>query len=116
VVMDEYEGEVSSDLKRHGKGVFKSAKGDVFEGDFERNHITGKGVYKYKNGDIFRGEFMNGIKNGFGVFYSAKDQSYFEGVWRDNEKSGKGVLHLVSGEKEEAFWKGDKPIGKVLKK
>lgn len=40
---------------------------------------TGKGVYKYANGDVYDGEWKDGSMNGYGV-YTSHDGGKYKGM------------------------------------
>jgi len=48
-----------------GKGVFKFANGDTYEGEFQDGKKTGRGTMKFWNKIIFEGKYnKNGTKKG----------------------------------------------------
>lgn len=71
---DSYEGEINSEGKRHGFGVYTTARyefgsdnvfsGDVYIGYFKNGIREGQGVYTSKDGSRYEGEFKNGKPNG----------------------------------------------------
>jgi hypothetical protein len=55
-----YEGEWIDGLKE-GKGVYKYANGDMYEGEFHLDRIEGKGRCIFRGGQVHAGVFQNGI-------------------------------------------------------
>ena len=47
---------------KHGKGVFKYANGDVYEGMFEKGQRSGEGTYKFKKGPTVKGYYKNDMR------------------------------------------------------
>ena len=43
-----------------GKGFWKSARGDTYEGQYFRNMKHGSGLYSWRNGKVFQGRFEHG--------------------------------------------------------
>ena len=57
---------------------------DHFEGEFEEGRTVGRGVWKYANGDSFEGSFIHyGTKQGHGI-YTFSDGTWYEAEWNDN--------------------------------
>ena len=52
------------DGKRHGRGIYTWANGDIYNGTFIENARTGNGRMAYKNGDLYDGDWLNGLKDG----------------------------------------------------
>lgn len=47
--------------------------------------MHGRGVYKSKSGSIYEGEYMDGKKHGAGVYLS-KGGNEYEGIWENDKK------------------------------
>ena len=62
-----YIGEVNSDGKAHGYGVFYWNNGNRYEGEWANGHLTGKGTYYWACGDKYEGDFVNGERTGKGT-------------------------------------------------
>jgi hypothetical protein len=43
----------------HGRGVFKFANGDMYDGDWKDNYMHGRGFFKYADGSSYEGEWKN---------------------------------------------------------
>ena len=76
-----------------GKGVYRYANGDMYDGYFldGKHHV--KGVFSYANGNRYIGGFEDGQQHGLGVFTYANG-SYFEGCFIKG-KMTTGHLHLA---------------------
>ena len=51
---------------KDGKGLYKFANGDVYDGMFKNDKINGKGLYTWANKIGYKGQFKNNMveKNG----------------------------------------------------
>ena len=52
--------------KQHGRGVYLTANGDRYEGDFRDGYFSGSGFFAFTNGDRCEGEFREDRLLGFG--------------------------------------------------
>ena len=43
----------------HGRGVFKFANGDMYDGDWKDNYMHGRGFFKYADGSSYEGEWKD---------------------------------------------------------
>ena len=77
-----------NDLK-DSKGIYKTASGNVYEGEYTNDLKEGKGFYKWANGNIYEGGYKNDLREAY------------EGEWKGGNKEGKGVLN----EKMERYMK-----------
>lgn len=66
--------------------------------------VTGFGEYLYENGDKYTGNFIDKLKDGKGVYTSAKDGSVYDGFWLQDKKHGKGKHTLKNGEYYDGEW------------
>mmetsp|Transcript_3058 Transcript_3058/g.4721 ORF Transcript_3058/g.4721 Transcript_3058/m.4721 type:complete len:636 (+) Transcript_3058:1017-2924(+) len=122
----------------HGIGVYKTKKGLVFKGKFEKGQSEsygtleypdrrkyegdlfkfvpdGKGQMWFPDGSIYLGEFSEGEIEGRGKMVFSNREAY-EGEWRDSVRYGDGVMVYLSGEVYQGEWKDDKREGNgVLK-
>ena len=48
-------------LQRHGKGKLRTATKNLYEGEFQYNHIHGYGTMTYENKDVYVGRWKNGL-------------------------------------------------------
>ena len=51
-VVKGYDGERNAAGQMHGRGVYRYASGDVYEGDWKDGKMHGRGVYRYADGSI----------------------------------------------------------------
>ena len=93
----EYEGELSEDNKKNGKGTEFYKNGiKRYEGNFINGKYTGEGIEYFENGNIkYKGTYdENGEYSGFGIEYEEnnKDQIIYEGNFLEGKYHGKGKL------------------------
>jgi hypothetical protein len=110
-VHEGYEGNYNKDGKRHGKGKYTYASGNVYEGEWKDGKKHGNGKCKYASGNVFEGEWKEDKKHGKGKLTYASGNMY-EGEWKDDVKHGKGKLTFTDGEVYYGDWKDDKKHGK----
>jgi hypothetical protein len=125
---DSYDGDLNGG--RSGHGIYTSAKGVRYEGEWRDDKRNGRGALSWPNGDRYEGEFRDGRANGHGLFKSAQGYSYdgdyrdgkwdgygvytwangghYEGEWRDNKRSGHGSLITSNGQRYDGDWSDDK--------
>jgi len=46
----------------HGRGHWKSARGDSYVGGFVANLKEGWGIYRWSNGNFYEGRFSKGVR------------------------------------------------------
>jgi len=64
--------------KMHGKGTYKFATGDVYEGGFVDGMFSGYGAYRFPDGSLYEGEWKDNLMHGAG-YYLDKFSRRFEG-------------------------------------
>ena len=102
-----YEGDFQ-DGKRHGKGKFTYASGSVYEGDWKDDNFHGKGKYTFANGNVYEGDYQDGKRHGKGKYTSA-DGTVYEGDFQDGKRNGKGIERRSDGTiVHDGDWKDDK--------
>ncbi len=84
------------DDERQGKGVFRWASGDRYEGDFVKNYRTGKGHYTWADGMDYEGDFVNNVRTGEGKVLWANGDGY-EGTFLNDDPTGKGTYFYKAG-------------------
>lgn len=121
---------------RHGKGVYISANGDKFEGQYENGIKTGAGVYNFKNGsrlegkfdqgsivvgsftfangDSYQGEFKNDEFDGVGKWTSGDGAEIYEGSFIRGLRHGKGKLTIGTKDQFEGDFFEDMMHGQGL--
>jgi hypothetical protein len=97
---------------RHGKGTFKFANGDEYEGDWTKNEQTGNGILRSKYAaaeggpeltSSYKGEFKEGLFHGKGIF-DVEDGFHYEGEFAFGFREGQGLLKVpVNDVKHEYF-------------
>ena len=77
--------------KKSGKGIYRFANGEMYEGNFENNLYNGEGKYIWGlDRRKYEGEFKNGIISGKGVFTYNDGAIY---ILKTEKKMGKGSLN-----------------------
>jgi hypothetical protein len=102
-----YEGAFRADSP-NGKGVFTSADGTVYTGDFVDGLRSGKGVTVFPDGKRYEGEFESNYWNGKGVLTWPNGDRY-EGDFLRGSQTGKGVL-ITAGIRREGDFLDGKPV------
>ena len=92
----------SSWIERATLDVFSNG---VYLGEVDSNHRRhGIGVYVFNNGGIYLGEWSQGERDGRGFYYSGGQ--VFWGEWSAGEKDGRGHIWQVNYESEGIYAKG----------
>jgi len=58
---------------------------------------AGAGVYHFANGDEYHGQFYRGVRHGEGVYIGRKHRVHYDGEWRQDRRSGHGILTIENG-------------------
>ena len=87
-------------------GIWNSANGNKYVGEFKNGKYHGQGTFIYVSGDKYVGEFKNGKRNGQGIYTSVDGHEYV-GELRDNKQHGRGTLTFGPKSK----WAGDIYVG-----
>ena len=82
--------------KPHGKGVFRTANGDVYEGEFLDGEKSGVGVLTYSDGSRYSGDFKKDRRHGKGSYIFTNGDLY-EGNWYMDKAHGWGLYRYVGG-------------------
>jgi len=93
----EYEGEYNTAGEPEGRGIFRFASGNVYEGEWKAGEQEGRGIFRFDDGDVYEGEFKAGEYEGRGVYRSA-DGDVYEGEFKAGEFEGRGVMRYASGD------------------
>jgi hypothetical protein len=104
-----YSGKFTNDHP-HGKGSLIFSDSSLFKGKFQKGQIQGKGSLKTQK-SFFQGLFKDGQKSGFGT-QTFLDGSKFEGHYSQNTISGTGKFIYADG----SVYKGDFFEGKICGK
>lgn len=78
-----YTGPTDEDGIPNGIGVADFTDGRLYIGPFYHGRIQGDAFFRYDNGDTFEGDFTNESKFGKGKYTIWKDESYFEGTFKN---------------------------------
>ena len=70
---------------RHGRGVYRYADGDVYEGDYKDNEMHGRGVYRYTSGAVYEGDWKDDKRHGQGVHRYADGSISHDGQWEADQ-------------------------------
>ena len=68
---------------KHGKGKFKWASGNTYEGDYEHDERHGVGNMKWTDGSEYRGDWVQGVQHGRGSM-SFADGTLKSGLFENN--------------------------------
>ncbi|CAI8024613.1 Radial spoke head 10 homolog B [Geodia barretti] len=88
----QYEGEFHDGVM-HGVGRFTWTDGLVYEGEMERSKITGRGTYTWPDESTYSGGVVNGIRHGYGVYYSPVTRTTYSGHWVNGKREGKVMVN-----------------------
>mmetsp|Transcript_642 Transcript_642/g.1836 ORF Transcript_642/g.1836 Transcript_642/m.1836 type:complete len:146 (+) Transcript_642:165-602(+) len=107
---------------KEGRGVFRYANGDVYEGDFHEDRREGYGTYRYSSFHSYEGQYKAGLEDGHGVYRYANGNVY-AGQFRAGRKDGPGTYWYAEGDRAEtlryeagaaigeaAMWSADRQI------
>ena len=79
-----------------GIGIFRSAKGAKYNGQFKDGLRTGQGTFIWKNGDIYVGDWKDDLQHGRGKL-TKKNGDVFEGEFKNGLVDGNVVIHYADG-------------------
>lgn len=94
--------------KMHGRGVYRSPAGIIYEGEFNEDAQHGHGKITYPRGGWYEGAMVNGEKHGTGTNVEPNGVKY-EGHWEKGYKQGVGKITFPN----EAFYIGDFHSGRI---
>lgn len=80
----------------NGKGIKKSAAGDVYLGNFVADNYQGKGAFYYSDGRVYTGTFNNNAPEGKGIMQYPNGNMYI-GQFRNGVAEGDGMLLMANG-------------------
>ena len=109
-VNGEYDGERNADGLREGRGVYRYASGNVYEGEWKADHKEGRGTLRFANSNVYEGEWKGGNAEGHGKMRYASGNLY-EGDWKANNKEGRGTFRFANGDVYEGEWKANEHEG-----
>jgi hypothetical protein len=106
----EYTGEKMHG-RRHGQGVYKSAFGDVYEGEFKDDQYHGHGMLVFQSKATYNGQWFNGMRHGQGIYIYPDGKTKYSGGFRDSKFDGKGEMTYFDGTKYNGHWQSGKQHG-----
>eukprot|EP00592_Proboscia_alata_P023975 CAMPEP_0194446756 /NCGR_PEP_ID=MMETSP0176-20130528/128620_1 /TAXON_ID=216777 /ORGANISM="Proboscia alata, Strain PI-D3" /LENGTH=350 /DNA_ID=CAMNT_0039273515 /DNA_START=44 /DNA_END=1096 /DNA_ORIENTATION=+ len=109
-VWGEYNGEIDTSGKRHGRGIMKWDNGDVYDGEWKGNKKHGKGILRRGHGVEYDGEWKGNKKHGKGIL-RWNDGGEYDGEWKGNMRHGKGILRWNDGKLDMKLYKNNLHIG-----
>lgn len=109
-----FEGYWLDDLQ-HGEGIETWGKPGklcaTYVGEFFKGKKQGNGSFKWEDGSYYEGDFMDGQFQGFGKYYFADLNKYYEGEFRFGKMEGKGIETWIDGRRYEGDFKNGKKDG-----
>ncbi len=106
---DVYDGWWQND-KKHGQGVFRFASGDVYDGTWVNDKRNGHGVLTFADGNVYEGEYKDGRWNGHGISRYVNGNVY-EGQYKNGKKNGHGIFRYANGDEYNGEWDSDRMHG-----
>jgi len=100
--------------QRNGKGTFRDANGNVFEGEWRNDLYHGQGKLTCENGVVYQGSFVNGKKDGVGRLEVGEGKAVYEGEFKEDEKHGKAKESYPDGSYYEGMFVNGKKCGKGI--
>uniref|UniRef100_A0A7S1QV67 Uncharacterized protein n=1 Tax=Neobodo designis TaxID=312471 RepID=A0A7S1QV67_NEODS len=101
---ERYEGQVSDDGKRHGKGILWWPNGNVYAGEWAAGAMCGSGTFHYAaEGDRYTGGFQDDKKHGGGKYTFANGNSY-GGEFACDKRHGRGKYSWMCGDEYDGEW------------
>lgn len=73
---------------RWGPGRQLEETGIAYDGDWEKNFPNGSGRVLYPDNNTFEGTLVASKREGFGVFYDAKEKKTYFGNFENDKKNG----------------------------
>ncbi len=92
---------------KNGKGredYFKNEDIKYYQGEYEFDSWNGSGFLFFKNQDYYKGNFVQGIRTGFGQFFSCSKNFIYEGAFTNNKFHGLGKMSDYKGVLYEGNW------------
>eukprot|EP00350_Pseudokeronopsis_sp_OXSARD2_P007106 CAMPEP_0170548592 /NCGR_PEP_ID=MMETSP0211-20121228/6870_1 /TAXON_ID=311385 /ORGANISM="Pseudokeronopsis sp., Strain OXSARD2" /LENGTH=194 /DNA_ID=CAMNT_0010854203 /DNA_START=510 /DNA_END=1090 /DNA_ORIENTATION=- len=109
-----YEGYWLDDLQ-HGEGIESWGTAEVpqaiYIGNFFKGKKNGKGRFQWNDGSYYEGDFVDGHFQGFGRYYFADLDKYYEGEFRFSNMEGRGIETWNDGKRYEGDFKNGKKDG-----
>ena len=99
----------------NGYGIYTSADGDKYIGEWKDGKENGQGTYTWVsgntwlNGNKYVGEYKNGKIYGQGTYAWANGNKYI-GEFKDDKRNGLGTYTFANGTVDKGIWKNNKLI------
>lgn len=106
----QYEGERNAAGQREGRGTYRFAAGDVYEGDWKADEREGRGRMSYANGGVYEGDYTANMKQGLGTYLYASGDVY-EGERVAGRREGCGTYRYAGGRAEVSWYRAGEPVG-----
>ena len=66
-----------------------------------------------ETGDIYVGDYIDGKRSGRGRYYSAQDNTIYDGEWSNDRRQGEGTILNERGEISSGEYRADQMEGKL---
>ena len=108
-VYNDWTEKISVVYEMDKEGYFPENK---FEGEIKNGQPNGNGIWTQCCGSTYVGHFVNGLREGFGTFtwsiHSPNGVGMYQGEYKKNRQSGKGIRTRSDGSKYDGIWKNGK--------
>ncbi len=101
-----YEGEFKDGL-RHGRGIFRYIRGDLYRGDWVSDRRHGNGTMNFSTGEEYVGSWIKGEMEGAGQLTNTRGLSVYRGQFKRSQRDGDGLQRSVGGHWEKGLWKSN---------
>ena len=68
----------------NGRGIYRWANGDVYDGEWKDDKKHGKGIRRWADGDVYDGEYKDGKRHGKGIYRNAEGAIVHHGLFKDD--------------------------------
>ena len=114
-----YEGEVKN-MVYHGFGTLTYPKKSAgakqkfaYKGEWNNGNRHGKGMFHSPDGNVYDGELENNQYHGLGIYYNWYPLFYiYYGEWKNNNYNGQGIMVFLEENSEIGTWSGGSLIEK----
>ena len=72
---------------------------------------NGHGRYIYYNGNSYLGTWYSDLKEGWGTKIDPNNNNWFSGMWKEDNRDGRGVQGRADGAKYMGQWQANKIVG-----
>ena len=109
-----YEGERNAAGEYEGRGTYRFANGNVYEGEWKAGKPEGRGTFRFASGNVYEGEFKAGKMEGRGTYRYA-DGNVYEGEYKAGKKEGRGTYRYADGKAKVGCYKAGARVGEGAK-